>query len=522
MKNTPNIEGFPYSRRPGSDDNDSVDAQKFQQMMKDRHKIDASEETEKREGRQRPRSQEEEEDLEQTEDSKLETPKADFSEYLKEAPKTKSMFDPSRGKRQLVEESGTSNQESSSPSPIHIRAESRKQGLSEPSGLETSSQTTSSPDAEIIRAPSRQQSPNQKADQTDQTDQANQTDQTDQTNKTDQADQNKKATDTSQSAESDFKKEPQKKAPSTEKSPAKAPDKKGQKQPASKKQDSKKAGIEGAQPPPKKDKTGLAKSEEDQTVDTAKTKKQPKVPPPWAETEHADTLKAEKEAAKGDVLPPPKEEKEKQAAEKVQPPLTPKKEEEKANEVQKKRKEEREAIISVSQKGEGTLGNLHKDQQKERTPLQVEGTAPAAAPDSGQAGPLSPPEAATYAKLPSEVFNLFERLVGVMTIEQHKRGDSTTTVTLNMPGSVFNKCEVELKYFSTAPGSFNLRLAGNPKAVELFSQNISQLAAAFNAGNLAYSVNLQNPILLRESRHLIQRKGGTDKGGQNDDSGDKK
>ena len=116
-----------------------------------------------------------------------------------------------------------------------------------------------------------------------------------------------------------------------------------------------------------------------------------------------------------------------------------------------------------------------------------------------------PTEAAAYSKLQPEVFDLFERLVGLMTIELHT-GKTTTTVTLNMPESIFNKSKIIIDHFDTAPHAFNLQLQGSDQAVNMFSENMAALAAAFEGSKLAYQVNIRRPELLPTEKHLFKRK----------------
>lgn len=117
-----------------------------------------------------------------------------------------------------------------------------------------------------------------------------------------------------------------------------------------------------------------------------------------------------------------------------------------------------------------------------------------------------------YATLRSDTFELFEKMIGVMSIEQHS-GISKTTITINMPGSVFHGCEVELDHYDTAPNMFNIQLLGNPQAVEYFNANIDDLVAAFRQSQLSFEVNIKKPILLGKNRHLIKRKAGANKDG---------
>ena len=124
--------------------------------------------------------------------------------------------------------------------------------------------------------------------------------------------------------------------------------------------------------------------------------------------------------------------------------------------------------------------------------------------------PATAPTAETpaYSKLTPEVHELFEKMGGVMMIQQDK-GITTTTININMPGSVFNGAQVILEQYSTAPNAFNIQLVGNPESVKVFSQNLDALDNSFKQANYNFEANLLNPILTtgRKSPHLIRRKG---------------
>ncbi|MDN3505494.1 MAG: hypothetical protein P0S95_07960 [Rhabdochlamydiaceae bacterium] len=150
-----------------------------------------------------------------------------------------------------------------------------------------------------------------------------------------------------------------------------------------------------------------------------------------------------------------------------------------------------------------------EDQQDQQVFLQVDAPAPITAPP--------PIEAPAYSKLNPETFELFEKLVGLMTIESYK-GKSTTTVELNMPNSVFDKAKVVLEHFDTAPNSFNLQLQGSDEAVNMFNASMGELAAAFEGSKLAYEVNIRRPILSEKHRTGFFRKSTDYEGdGQNKD-----
>ncbi|MDN3508562.1 MAG: hypothetical protein P0S93_00775 [Candidatus Neptunochlamydia sp.] len=136
--------------------------------------------------------------------------------------------------------------------------------------------------------------------------------------------------------------------------------------------------------------------------------------------------------------------------------------------------------------------------------------------------PIVPPaDAPAYSKLSTEVHELFEKMGGVMTIQQDK-GITTTTMNINMPGSIFDGTQVILNQYSTAPNSFNIQLVGNPDSVKVFNQNLDTLKESFRQANFNFETIILNPILTtsKKSPHLIRRAKSTgDKGGQGNKRG---
>lgn len=166
-----------------------------------------------------------------------------------------------------------------------------------------------------------------------------------------------------------------------------------------------------------------------------------------------------------------------------------------------------ETITPVSsQKTEQSLNDQKKDREKEEEKKATEPVAPIPAPLPGHLWSIPPVQSPAYATLQSDVFELFEKMVGVMTIEQTK-GVSKTTITLNMPGSVFHGSEIHLDHYDTAPHAYNVQLLGSPQAVAYFNANINDLVAAFQQSRLPFEMNIQRPLLLSDSKHLIKRKG---------------
>ncbi|MEI8300009.1 MAG: hypothetical protein WCG10_00155 [Chlamydiota bacterium] len=110
----------------------------------------------------------------------------------------------------------------------------------------------------------------------------------------------------------------------------------------------------------------------------------------------------------------------------------------------------------------------------------------------------------TYTNLPSEVYELFERMVGSITVE-HTKASTTTTITLAMKGSIFDGTQIVLDRQSTSMNTFNIQIATNPQAQDLINANLTDLVAAFQGSKLAFDVNIRKPILL-EKYHDFQRK----------------
>jgi hypothetical protein len=140
--------------------------------------------------------------------------------------------------------------------------------------------------------------------------------------------------------------------------------------------------------------------------------------------------------------------------------------------------------------------------------FETSGLAPGTEMQGAQAAPPSPPEALpAYANLHPQVMELFDRMVGVMTV-MSMSGITETTITLNSPqfaSSVFFGTQIIIQEFSTAPKAFNIQLNGNPQAIALFQGNTDDLMAAFQAGNYNFRVNRLETGYLTE-RPLFKRK----------------
>ena len=156
-----------------------------------------------------------------------------------------------------------------------------------------------------------------------------------------------------------------------------------------------------------------------------------------------------------------------------------------------------------------------KDDKKEAEAIaasaaSVTPIAPFHIPETSQAAPA-------YATLSPDVYEIFEKMVGVMTIEMTK-GVTTTTVIINKKDSIFNGAKIILDHYSTAPNAFNVTIAASPEAQEVINTNLASLAAAFEQSKLSFQVNLRRPILLEEHQAISRKR----KAGEEEEEGERK
>lgn len=127
---------------------------------------------------------------------------------------------------------------------------------------------------------------------------------------------------------------------------------------------------------------------------------------------------------------------------------------------------------------------------------------------------LTPPETPTpYALLHPQIMELFERMVGTMSV-MHLSGVNETVINLNaqkFASSVFFGTQIIIKEYSSAPLAYNIEINGSPQALALLERNSAALMAAFQHGNYAFRVHRLESGLLEE-KPKVRRKEPTGKG----------
>lgn len=168
-------------------------------------------------------------------------------------------------------------------------------------------------------------------------------------------------------------------------------------------------------------------------------------------------------------------------------------------------------IISGGAPESASFSQVKEEKAEEKEKITAsDGTMLSMGAAEAQAVPTSAPGPETlppYAHLSPQVQEMFDRMVGVMTV-MSQSGMTETTITLNSPqfaSSVFFGTQIIIQEFSTAPHAFNIQINGTPQAVGLIQNNADDLMAAFQAGNYGFRVNRFETGYLG-SRPLIKRK----------------
>ena len=223
-----------------------------------------------------------------------------------------------------------------------------------------------------------------------------------------------------------------------------------------------------------------------------------------------ETSKKEPSAPGARISPEKKEDAEKLLKEiapemPIQPqkPIEPTKLESKEDKKEKGSITPSSSLTAVKQEKSPKDNEQKQKEDQEDKSKEGQGVAKIEAPAQTLQAPQQT-QAPAYANLSPQLFELFERMIGLITVEQLK-GVTQTTVTINMKNSVFDGAQIILDHYSTAPSAFNVTIAANPQAQELLTTNIQNMAASFEASKLSFQVNLKKPILLDEYQALRKK-----------------
>ncbi len=175
------------------------------------------------------------------------------------------------------------------------------------------------------------------------------------------------------------------------------------------------------------------------------------------------------------------------------------------------------ALSAESSSGEKKDQEKKEDQPPSSTqPLSVVPPAPFSLDVSAPQGPLP-----SYTTFRADLLEMFEKMVGTISILQESSGERKTTITLSSPNfssSVFYGAEIVIEEdLHLAPGQYNIKLVGSPEATNLFQAKSDDLLAAFQSGNYNFRVQRIETSLQPVDKPLFKRK---EKAGDKGDTGD--
>lgn len=166
-----------------------------------------------------------------------------------------------------------------------------------------------------------------------------------------------------------------------------------------------------------------------------------------------------------------------------------------------KRIQRKSPIFEMAEKNQGKA-NRSKSENKES--IQHGAILSALTPDEvveshGVAG---------ISELIPEMTELVETMTHFIKIES-ENGVSTTTVFVEIEGSVFDGSQIIINHYDTAPHSFNLELSGTPEAIELYTANLAALRHSLHSHESlkSFQIELLHPTLSEKSDLHLRSKG---------------
>lgn len=159
-------------------------------------------------------------------------------------------------------------------------------------------------------------------------------------------------------------------------------------------------------------------------------------------------------------------------------------------------------------KGDDKGGDKDKEGQGSQDQTQAVQGQPIA-PFIAEAPSVQAPTPA-YTSFSPQLLEMFDKMVGTMTVMQETTGERKTTITLTSPkfaSSAFFGAEVIIEEdLNLAPGQYNIKLVGSPEAVQLFQAKSNDLLAAFQAGNYNFRVQRIDTAIQSTDKPLFKRK----------------
>lgn len=172
-------------------------------------------------------------------------------------------------------------------------------------------------------------------------------------------------------------------------------------------------------------------------------------------------------------------------------------------------KEEIEGAIPQNLPPTTNMGTKIAPTQEKEVEISPLTAAPQPAPSPiAPATPVSSTPA-PYTQLPSAVWELFNRMVGVITILSMTPGISETTIHLTseqFASSLFYGTEVVIKEDRNAKNQFNIEINAPAQAATLLNQQLPALVASFENGGYRFTVKQIRVNIVDKSESPFKRK----------------
>ncbi len=158
---------------------------------------------------------------------------------------------------------------------------------------------------------------------------------------------------------------------------------------------------------------------------------------------------------------------------------TRKKEDGRSSKENVKEKEESEKILAPSESDSLQQEKKDEEENQKQAAFSQSLLSSISLPSTGPEVHFEP--AVGFNRLSPQVLDLFDRLVGVITVLQ-VQGKTETTIHLNEQQSpLLQGTEITITRFDTASKSYNIEIKGSPQSVALLQQNVEQLKKSFQS-----------------------------------------
>jgi len=112
---------------------------------------------------------------------------------------------------------------------------------------------------------------------------------------------------------------------------------------------------------------------------------------------------------------------------------------------------------------------------------------------------------APYTQFTPQLFELFQKLVGMMTVMQFQ-GKTTTSIILHMPQSALDGAHIDIEHYDTAPHAFNISLYTTPEGQKMLDPQMQVLEQQLKNSMPNFQISVKKPLLLDESREEKKRR----------------